>query len=402
MEPPPGSRPPHGDRRHRRGVGVAGLGRGPGRRVGRSIRALRAVHRLLRPGAAPDVGGRAPTVCGRHAPRRPTGGQLPADQAGRRAHAPPSGPRGVDRGVPRALPGLLRAQDGPRELPLTGHLRVAAGPGRRAGAGTRTVPAGRPTRPRRHHRHDRGRSAPGHHGRGVAGPGVRVPGHGIRAGRPGHQAEPARCMARARPQASVRRTADRCPRRAGPRHRHLPGALARPRRRPGTDLVHPWDHHHRTGVVLRYEETAVSFVLAALDNSASARAVLDAALRVGRLTGTPVRAVYVRTDPLEPFDAVESTATRAQVPLRVVEGPLEPTLIAALGDPEVIVAAIGAWSGVARTELSRSCWTDPSTTSTSWGGSSSAGTFPMRTVSSSGRAPSSNRLPRCPPTSAWT
>jgi hypothetical protein len=146
----------------------------------------------------------------------------------------------------------------------------------------------------------------------------------------------------------------------------------------------------------------VSFVLAALDNSASARAVLDAALRVGRLTGTPVRAVYVRTDPLEPFDAVESTATRAQVPLRVVEGPLEPTLIAALGDPEVIVAAIGAWSGVARTELSRSCWTDPSTTSTSWGGSSSAGTFPMRTVSSSGRAPSSNRLPRCPPTSAWT
>jgi nucleotide-binding universal stress UspA family protein len=94
----------------------------------------------------------------------------------------------------------------------------------------------------------------------------------------------------------------------------------------------------------------VSFVLAALDNSASARAVLDAAMRIGRLTGTPVRAVYVRTDPLEPFDAVESTATRAQVPLRVVEGPLEPTLIAALGDPEVIVAAIGAWSGAARTE----------------------------------------------------
>ena len=94
----------------------------------------------------------------------------------------------------------------------------------------------------------------------------------------------------------------------------------------------------------------MSFVLAALDNSASARAVLDAALRIGRLTGTPVRAVYVRTDPLEPFDAVESTATRAQVPLRVVEGPLEPTLIAALGDPEVIVAAIGAWSGAARTE----------------------------------------------------
>jgi hypothetical protein len=73
-------------------------------------------------------------------------------------------------------------------------------------------------------------------------------------------------------------------------------------------------------------------------------------MRIGRLTGTPVRAVYVRTDPLEPFDAVESTATRAQVPLRVVEGPLEPTLIAALGDPEVIVAAIGAWSGAARTE----------------------------------------------------
>ena len=89
----------------------------------------------------------------------------------------------------------------------------------------------------------------------------------------------------------------------------------------------------------------MSFVLAALDNSASARAVLDAAVRIGRLTGTPVRAVYVRTDPLEPFDAVESAATRAQVPLRVVEGPLEPTLIDALGDPEVIVAAIGAWSG---------------------------------------------------------
>jgi len=223
----------------------------------------------------------------------------------------------------------------------------------------------------------------------------------------------------------------------------------------------------------------VSFVLAALDNSASARAVLDAAVRIGRLTGTPVRAVYVRTDPLEPFDAVESAATRAQVPLRVVEGPLEPTLIDALGDPEVIVAAIGAWSGAPPTGpyptghtarallehadkpvvvvppatgsrgvirrillplegtegssrpvlerllpllvdqvelvvlhvftdatvpamLDRPCWTGPSTTWTSWGGSFSAGTFPMRTVSSSGRAPSSNRLPGWRPTSTWT
>lgn len=85
----------------------------------------------------------------------------------------------------------------------------------------------------------------------------------------------------------------------------------------------------------------MSFVIAALDASPHARTVLDTALRVGQLIDTAVRAVHVRADPGEPYDAVESLAEEAGVELRVVDGPPGPALVDAICEPEAIAAVIG-------------------------------------------------------------
>ena len=80
-------------------------------------------------------------------------------------------------------------------------------------------------------------------------------------------------------------------------------------------------------------------VLAALDTSPSASAVLDTALRLGELTGGAVEAVHVHEGP---FESLKWLAEQAGVHLRVVEGPVRECLLAAVGEAGVDAAVLGA------------------------------------------------------------
>jgi nucleotide-binding universal stress UspA family protein len=80
-------------------------------------------------------------------------------------------------------------------------------------------------------------------------------------------------------------------------------------------------------------------VVAALDTTPAARAVLETALGIGHLTGASVGAVHVRDGPVE---TPEWLAGRDQVPLRILEGPVTDALLDAVADPDVIAAVFGA------------------------------------------------------------
>ena len=80
-------------------------------------------------------------------------------------------------------------------------------------------------------------------------------------------------------------------------------------------------------------------LLAALDTSPSAAAVLDTALRLGELTGATIEAVHVREGPTE---SPEWLAAQAGVHLRVLEGPVRKSLLAAIGQADVDAAVLGA------------------------------------------------------------
>jgi nucleotide-binding universal stress UspA family protein len=82
----------------------------------------------------------------------------------------------------------------------------------------------------------------------------------------------------------------------------------------------------------------MSVVLAALDAERTAQSVLDAALRIGELTGADVEAVHVTTADAQP---VKACADRAHVALHLLSGPLEPVLLDAVEAPEVVAAVIG-------------------------------------------------------------
>jgi nucleotide-binding universal stress UspA family protein len=80
-------------------------------------------------------------------------------------------------------------------------------------------------------------------------------------------------------------------------------------------------------------------VLAALDSSPAARPVLETALAFGELTGARVEAVNVVDDGHE---IPQWLTVRTQVPLRMLTGAVEPTLIHAVADNAVIAAVFGA------------------------------------------------------------
>jgi nucleotide-binding universal stress UspA family protein len=82
-------------------------------------------------------------------------------------------------------------------------------------------------------------------------------------------------------------------------------------------------------------------VLAALDTSAAARPVLETAIRLAQLTGADVEAVHVAS-PGQPVETPASLAARAGVDLRLLEGPVVPTLLAALHSEDTLAAVIGA------------------------------------------------------------
>lgn len=82
-------------------------------------------------------------------------------------------------------------------------------------------------------------------------------------------------------------------------------------------------------------------VLAALDSTAAARPVMEVALGIGRLTGSAVEAVHVPSGPVE---TPQTLADRSGVPFRLLDGPVEGALLAAMAAPEVIAAVLGARS----------------------------------------------------------
>lgn len=85
----------------------------------------------------------------------------------------------------------------------------------------------------------------------------------------------------------------------------------------------------------------MNVVLAAIDTTPAAGAVMAAALGVGDLFGAPVEALHVREGPIEVPAAL---ATQQQVPLRILEGPVESSLLGALSDGDAIAAVFGARS----------------------------------------------------------
>lgn len=83
----------------------------------------------------------------------------------------------------------------------------------------------------------------------------------------------------------------------------------------------------------------MSTVLAALDSSAAARPVLAVALALGEMTGATVEAVHVAADGAE---TPAWLAAHSDVPLRVLHGPVDRTLLSAIDDDAVIAAVFGA------------------------------------------------------------
>lgn len=86
----------------------------------------------------------------------------------------------------------------------------------------------------------------------------------------------------------------------------------------------------------------MSVILAALDSSSAARAVLETAVRIGQLTGADVKAVHIHAGLPESDETPVALAERSGVPVEVLEDPVESSLIAAMAAPGVIAAVIGA------------------------------------------------------------
>lgn len=85
----------------------------------------------------------------------------------------------------------------------------------------------------------------------------------------------------------------------------------------------------------------IGTVLAALDASAAARPVLEAAIQVAQLMDATVEAVHARDGP---SDTPEWLAARHDVSLRLLHGPVAPALIEAVAGDPVVAAVIGARS----------------------------------------------------------
>lgn len=80
-------------------------------------------------------------------------------------------------------------------------------------------------------------------------------------------------------------------------------------------------------------------VLAALDSSAAATPVLQTARGIGQLMDATVAAIHVRENSAEVPTAITA---RAGVALRIVDGPVQASLLDALADSDVIAGVFGA------------------------------------------------------------
>lgn len=90
------------------------------------------------------------------------------------------------------------------------------------------------------------------------------------------------------------------------------------------------------------DEATIRVVLAAIDTTDDARSVLDTAIQIGHLIEVDVAAVHVRSNPVVSLESSELLVARAGVPLRVLEGSVNPLLLDALRAPDVAAAVIGA------------------------------------------------------------
>jgi nucleotide-binding universal stress UspA family protein len=80
-------------------------------------------------------------------------------------------------------------------------------------------------------------------------------------------------------------------------------------------------------------------VLAALDASPAARAVVETASGIGSLMGADVEAVHVGRHATE---TLQTLAARHDIPLRLVPPPTEAALLGAVAAPGVVAAVVGA------------------------------------------------------------
>jgi nucleotide-binding universal stress UspA family protein len=87
------------------------------------------------------------------------------------------------------------------------------------------------------------------------------------------------------------------------------------------------------------EETDVTQILAAIDNSPAARPVIDTAVWLGRLLGVSVAALHVREDGVETASAIAATR---HLTVNVVEGDTVNALIDAIAVPDVLLGVVGA------------------------------------------------------------
>ena len=86
----------------------------------------------------------------------------------------------------------------------------------------------------------------------------------------------------------------------------------------------------------------MSVILAALDDTAAARPVLETAVRCGELLAIEVEALHVCRDHAISHEALTSLTERVGVPLEVVDGPVVPTVLTSLAEATVVAGVIGA------------------------------------------------------------
>ncbi|MDQ6615661.1 MAG: universal stress protein [Actinomycetota bacterium] len=86
-------------------------------------------------------------------------------------------------------------------------------------------------------------------------------------------------------------------------------------------------------------EPARRTVLAALDASPAARPVLETARGLAEVADAAVEAVHVATTTPE---TPQTLAARAGVPLRLLDGPVEQSLLHAIAAPDVVAVVLGA------------------------------------------------------------
>ncbi len=84
----------------------------------------------------------------------------------------------------------------------------------------------------------------------------------------------------------------------------------------------------------------MKIVLAAVDESPTARDVLQSALVVGELTGATVEAVHVRVDESVPYHGTSPTSSGCA--LRVLDGAVGDRLAEALAADDVVAGVLGA------------------------------------------------------------